>query len=287
MSENENARPKRGVDHLSDKEKSLIEVGHGDVCEDCGEFVFNWNDCDCDEGRRQTTLVTDGGVSNVLCGHEQDPNDNEYATPPEIWRPLARAVDGFDVDPASGAESTPIAPMRFTKEDDGLSKAWHGWVFCNPPWATDGDGSAKDRWLRKARNEANRDAVDGVVVLLPADTSAHWFHEHLLAADALCLVGPGRIPFEGEDRNPSFQMAIAVYGEVPDALVDALDELGAVIRGREVVDPTPQATLVTDGGERLGDGVSHYCEAINGRLPYAEQQCAYCRRYLEVSDGDA
>lgn len=197
-----------------------------------------------------TDQQTDGAAQTVLSGHEADGDDNEYATPGHLWRPLADAVDGFDVDPASGAESTPIAPTRYTKEDDGLSKAWHGWVFLNPPWSTDGDGSAKDRWLRKARNEANRDSVDGVVVLLPADTSSHWFHDHLLAADALCLVGPGRIPFEGEDRNPSFQLAIAVFGETPNALVDALDSFGGVIRGRRVHDPAPQAAL---GGVRSAE----------------------------------
>lgn len=175
--------------------------------------------------------------------HQQDPDDNEYATPPEIWRPLSRAVDGFDLDPCSGAEPTPIAPERFTKEDDGLSKAWHGAVFVNPPWSTNGDGNAKHRWLKKARNESNRDAVDVVVVLLPADTSSHWFHDHILAAEAVCLVGPGRIPFVGGDRNPAFQMSISAFGDVSDELVSALDELGAVIHGRRVYDPAPQAKL--------------------------------------------
>ena len=181
----------------------------------------------------------------------QDPDDNEYATPPEIWRPLARAVDGFDVDPASGAESTPIASTRFTREDDGLSKAWHGAVWLNPPWSSNGDGSTKDEWLRKARNEANRDAVDVVLVLLPADTSAHWFHDHMIQADALCLVGPGRIAFEGEDRNPSFALALGAFGAVDENLLDGLDELGVVIRGRTVRDPMPQTSLVaaTDGGK--------------------------------------
>lgn len=178
-----------------------------------------------------------------LAGHEQDPDDNDYATPPKLWRPLARAVDGFDVDPASGAESTPIAPTRYTKEDDGLRQAWHGWVFLNPPWSTNGDGSAKERWLRKARNEANRRSVDGVVVLLPAATDAHWFHDHVIKAPVWCLVGPGRIPFEGEDRNPSFAMVLAVYGDVPGDLVDALDELGAVVEGSTVHEPAPQTTL--------------------------------------------
>jgi phage N-6-adenine-methyltransferase len=172
-----------------------------------------------------------------------DPDNDEFATPPKLWRPLARAVDGFDTDPASGAESTPIASTRYTKADDGLSKAWHGDVWLNPPWSTNGNGSAKERWLTKARSEANRTAVDRVVVITPSDTGAHWFHEHVLAADAVCFVGPGRIPFEGEDRNPSFALAIAVFGPVDDVLADALDSLGAVVRGRSLYEPTPQATL--------------------------------------------
>lgn len=198
-----------------------------------------------------------GEDSAILTGHRQNPADNEYATPKRIWRPLADAVGGFDVDPASGAESTPIASTRYTKEDDGLSKAWHGWSFVNPPWSTDGDGSAKEVWLRKARNETKRDDVDGVILLLPADTSAHWFHDHMLAAEVLCLVGPGRIPFEGENRNPSFKLSIAVFGRVPNDLVNALNELGAVFRGREIVDPQPQSKLISDGGvdARPRDGV--------------------------------
>jgi phage N-6-adenine-methyltransferase len=176
-------------------------------------------------------------------GHEQDPDDNEYATPPEIWRPLSRAVGGFDVDPASGAESRPIADTRYTKEDDGLAQAWHGDVFLNPPWSSNGDGSAKERWLRKARNEANRDAVDTVTVLIPSDTSAHWFHDHVLSAKVICLVGPGRIPFVGENRNPSFEMVIAVFGDPPSELVDALQSIGAVFQGRRFVDTTIQSVI--------------------------------------------
>ena len=37
-----------------------------------------------------------------------DPDNNDYATPAEIWRPLSRAVGGFDLDAASGAEC-PVA----------------------------------------------------------------------------------------------------------------------------------------------------------------------------------
>jgi len=193
---------------------------------------------------------SDGGIDHGtrLSGHEADEDDNEYATPAHLWRPLSRAVGGFDLDPASGAESTPIAPVRYTEEEDGLSKAWFGDVWLNPPWSSKGDASAKKRWLRKARNEANRDAVDTVTVCLPADTDSHAFHDHIITAPVWCLVGPGRIPFVGEDRNPTFTLVLAVFGDPPDALVDALDKFGAVVRGAELVDEHPQATLgVVDG----------------------------------------
>jgi hypothetical protein len=174
---------------------------------------------------------------------EQDPSKNEYATPPELWRPLANAVGGFDVDPCSGAEATPIAETRFTKSDDGLTQAWHGDVFVNPPWSSNGDSSAKERWLTKCRDEAARDAVDTVTVLLPSDTSAGWFHEHVLAAEIVCFVGPGRISFVNADRNPSFGLLIFVYGGNAEQLRDALYQFGAVIDGRKVWEPNQQMTL--------------------------------------------
>jgi len=187
---------------------------------------------------------------------EMDPENNDYATPPEIWRPLSQAVGGFDLDPASGAESTPIAPNRYTKEDDGLTKAWFGEVWLNPPWSTNGNGNAKHQWLRKVRSEANRDDVDRITVVLPSDTSAHWYHDHVTRADAICFVGPGRIAFEGGDRNPSFGLIIAVYGPVDGSLADALDSLGHVIEGRSTYDPRPQTTLPgsgTGGREETSD----------------------------------
>ncbi len=190
--------------------------------------------------------MSDQDSAAVLQGHEQDPQDNDYATPPKIWRPLARAVGGFDVDPASGAEPVPIASTRFTKADNGLRQPWHGAVWLNPPWSSTGDGSAKETWLRKARNEASRDDVDVVVGVLPADTSAHWWHDHVMAADALCLVGPGRIPFIGEDRNPSFALALFAFGEVTRELLDAMNGLGSVLVDGARHDPAPQTRFGGD-----------------------------------------
>lgn len=179
--------------------------------------------------------------------HTGNGDSDEYATPPELWRSLAKRVDGFDVDPASGAEAQPIAPTRYTKEDDGLSKAWYGDVWLNPPFGdTTGDGgvSKKDRWLRKARNEVTRDAVRTVTVLLPVDTSTDWFHRHVVEAPALCLMDR-RPQFEGESVHTSFATCIAVFGDPPEELIDVLEEWGAVFRGREYRRRTMQTKLTT------------------------------------------
>jgi hypothetical protein len=180
--------------------------------------------------------------------HRPSNGDDEYATPPWLWRKLARAVDGFDVDPASGAESTPIADTRYTREDDGLSQAWHGDVWLNPPFGDpSGTGrGSREEWLLKARNETNRDEVRTVTALLPVDTSTDWFHEHVIPANAICLMD-SRVEFQGEKKHDtggtSFPTCIAVFGDAPESLIDALEDLGAVFRGREYYESTTQARL--------------------------------------------
>ena len=187
--------------------------------------------------------------------HRKSDGHDEYATPPYIWRPLARAVGGFDVDPASGAESTPIADTRYTKDDNGLKHTWEGDVWLNPPFAdkpSTGEGK-REKWLKKARSEAKRPEVRSVTVLLPVDVSTRWFHQHVVEAGVICFLDH-RPEFEGnkaeETGNTSFAIQIAVYGDPPEDLVEALEQHGAVFRGREYYRRTVQQTLVTatDGG---------------------------------------
>lgn len=170
-----------------------------------------------------------------------DPDDrgdrDERGTPREFHRPVAQAVGGFDLDPASGAEQHPTAETRWTKDDDGLSRQWFGTVWLNPPF------TKKDRWIRKARSALADDDVDTIVVLLPVDTSAGWFHEHVApAAEAVCFV-EGRLSFDGVDGAPNFGVMLVVMGECPRELLDVLDSKGAVYRSGEQHEQTRQAEL--------------------------------------------
>lgn len=188
---------------------------------------------------------------------EQDPQKNDYATPPEIWRPLAECVGGFDTDPCSGAEPTPIAPKRYTKEENGLEQAWEGDVFVNPPWSSngqDGPDNPKKRWYGKCIEESGRNEVTSVVALAPSDTSPEWFQKHIMSAEVVCFYGTGRVSFIGENRNPSFGLIIAVYGENAGAYKDVLDGFGTVIEGRSVYQQSSQTALFGPESEHGGDG---------------------------------
>ena len=67
--------------------------------------------------------------------HNSDSNAGvEWGTPKKYVLPLSNTIDGFDLDPASGAEPTPYADTRYTKEDDGLVQDWFGHVWLNPPY---------------------------------------------------------------------------------------------------------------------------------------------------------
>lgn len=57
---------------------------------------------------------------------------NEWYTPPE----LLQSLGVFDLDPCAPiARLWDTAAMHYTKEDDGLTQAWFGRVWLNPPYS--------------------------------------------------------------------------------------------------------------------------------------------------------
>ncbi len=70
---------------------------------------------------------------------------NEHYTPVEIVDLAFCALGGIDLDPASCSTANRIVGARhyFTKEQNGLTREWHGRVFLNPPGGRcDADGRA-------------------------------------------------------------------------------------------------------------------------------------------------
>ncbi len=176
--------------------------------------------------------------------HIHDDRTDEWGTPPSIWRPLSDAIGGFDLDPCSGAETSPIASARYDDTDDGLTEPWFGKVWLNPPY------SDMEPWARKCVGETTSRRADTVVALIPSRTSADWWQNNVAKATALCFVDH-RIEFQGRtggdnrdgSGSASFSNAIAVFGECPPDLLDALDRQGMVFDRSERYERTQQVTL--------------------------------------------
>jgi len=196
-----------------------------------------------DQDEDQLDDEADDEVSEYQQVHWSDESD-EWATPPSLLRPLDEAVGGFDLDPCSGAEERSIAPETYTESDDGLSKRWHGRVWCNPPY------SDVEDWLEKARFEIGRDDVELVLVLLPARTSTQWFHRFAVESTAICFL-EGRLRFGDASDDAPFPSILIAYGDLSDGLYQTLVDLGTVYVDGERYQPTRQielADVASEGG---------------------------------------
>lgn len=136
---------------------------------------------------------------------------DEWATPHEIVNELAEEFGSFDLDACARPE-TAKAPIFFTKEQDGLGRAWRGRVWLNPPYSDPGP------WLKKAIQETAAGRADVVVALLPACTDTGWFHD-LVKHRAEVRFRRGRIKFLGwmgtPIGSPKAGSMFAIYRGVP------------------------------------------------------------------------
>lgn len=171
---------------------------------------------------------------------------DEWATPPQFVRPLADAVGGFDLDPASGAEQSPIADETYTEADDGLTQPWFGTVWVNPPY------SEMAAWTRKAINESNRSATDTIIYLCKGDSSADWWQRAVRESSAVAMIDH-RLSF-GDGGDAPFPSHVFVFGDVADDVLHVLARRGAVFRAPERVTRTTQQGLATDGSGDYSGG---------------------------------
>lgn len=157
-----------------------------------------------------------------MSGHQSAAMKNdEWLTPPEILR----ALGTFDLDPcAPVVRPRETAASHYTVTDDGLSKPWHGRVWCNPPF-----GREAIKWLRRMRDHGNG------VALIPARTETAMFYETVWGSADGVLFLKGRPHFHyvcgrRADFNSGAPIALVAYGS---ANLDALRQsgLGFVVVG--------------------------------------------------------
>jgi len=169
--------------------------------------------------------VQDPHVKNNSC-------ENEWYTPPEYIEAARAVMGGVDLDPATSekAQETVKAKKFYTADDDGLSKAWKGRVWLNPPYSKDLIGKFCD----KLAEGVDAGKVTSAILLVNNATDTAWFHRVASKASAVCFI-KGRIAFHdsnGEPKNKPLQGQMAMYfGGEPQAFAKEFCGLGECFFG--------------------------------------------------------
>lgn len=138
-------------------------------------------------------------------------NTVEWETPQWLFNQL-NAEFNFTIDVCATAENTKCARF-YSLAEDGLIQDWCGeTAYCNPPY-----GREMPKWIRKAREEANKGAT--VVMLIPARTDTKAFHEYIYGKTEIRFL-KGRLKF-GDSKNaapfPSMVVIFRMEGDRMDA----------------------------------------------------------------------
>ncbi len=123
--------------------------------------------------------------------HESTHNETaEWYTPPEIFEALGLT---FDLDVASpGADIVPWIPAKkhLTIIEDGLSCAWDGLAWLNPPY-----GQQTPEWVTRFSKHTG-----GGVLLVFARPDTAWFQRNAPTWDAMLFI-KGRVQFIRHDGH--------------------------------------------------------------------------------------
>jgi ParB family chromosome partitioning protein len=160
--------------------------------------------------------------------------ENEWYTPATIIE-AARTTfqpNGITLDPATSplAQQTVQADTYYTKDDDGLTKTWHGNIWLNPPYAQPLIG----QFVEKLVTETSNGNVTQAIILVNNATDTKWGQKLLAASTAVCFTA-GRIRFIDKEGKPSgapLQGQMIVYlGNNPDTFTTNFTQFGTVLHG--------------------------------------------------------
>lgn len=138
-----------------------------------------------------------------MAGHQGVMLKSEWITPPDIIRALAP----FDLDPCAPVERHwDTAAQHFTIEDDGLSQAWSGRVWLNPPY-----GPHTGTWLERLARHG-----DGIALIFARTETENWFRFIWGVAQGVLFLR-GRLNFfhsagNQARKNAGAPSALVAYG---------------------------------------------------------------------------
>ena len=166
-----------------------------------------------------------------------DRHTDERYTPEWILDLAVDVMGAIDLDPCADPQKRVPAARHFTKEDDGLSQAWSGRVFLNPPFSRTSD------WLKHLCVYAATGAIKEAVVLVPVMALGSKSARLLMRGTASCFSLMDRnVLFLKDDYSPMpmrspFPFALVYVGENSNRFLDATESSGV---GCVLKRPNPQ-----------------------------------------------
>jgi len=167
---------------------------------------------------------------------------NEWLTP-SCYVDAARKVLGcIDLDPASSeiANQTVKAARYYTKEENGLAKAWHGRVWLNPPYGTTNGHSNQGIWAKRLIHEYSAANVQEAILLVTAATDMKWFQP--LWAYPICFVDHGIFfyrPHFNDDMKHGQGSCFVYMGKNEQTFIDTFSRFGRIARAIDTPAPRP------------------------------------------------
>ncbi|MFW5433725.1 DNA N-6-adenine-methyltransferase [Paenibacillus apiarius] len=156
-------------------------------------------------------------------------NTDMWATPQWLFDELNHEF-GFETD-VCAVDGNAKCLKYFTPEMDGLSQAWEGVCWMNPPYGEPEYACKKHckkkicekrgyhnnkyipgiiDWLRKAYEASKEGAT--VVCLVPARTDTAWWHDYAIHGEVRFL--RGRLKFGDAKNSAPFPSAIVIFHPV-------------------------------------------------------------------------
>ena len=134
-------------------------------------------------------------------------NDDNYATPPELYNELNKEFN-FNFDPCPYNEGDII--------NDGLKIDWGKSNFVNPPYSQ----KLKEQFIIKGIEEMKKGNIS--VFLIPVSTSTKLFHDYIKPNANEIRFLKGRVKFGKINNDGEFYYPLNKYGKVQSGTKDSM-----------------------------------------------------------------
>jgi hypothetical protein len=153
---------------------------------------------------------------------------NEWYTPPKYLKAAREVIGDFDLDPASCRVANKVVKAKeyFTREQNGLSRTWHGSVWLNPPY-----GDVCPKFVaRLVKAYESGEVAQAVLLVNSHSTDNKWFQP--LFSYVLCFTDhrPKFWSDKGESNSPSHGSVFVYFGKRPGKFISVFSQFGAVVK---------------------------------------------------------